>query len=111
MIAAFALPGFTFLHNLERSSIEDEEDRDYLDAADDVDLELCDSQPAWRNPCFAHTLQLVVRDGLKKAGQLTESSARQPRWWHSYISLLLPLTSWKESDVWRPAVPSGGTHK
>ena len=71
MIAAFALPGFTSHHNSEKSSIEDGEDRDDLDAADDVDLELCDSLPAERNPCFAHTLQLVVRDGLKEAGQLS----------------------------------------
>ena len=47
----------------------DDEDGDCDDnSIEDIDKDIHDRLPL-HLPCFAHTLQLVVRDGLKEAGQ------------------------------------------
>ena len=71
VVKAFSLPGFTEVSNEECSdseddcvdnSLEDVEDRDkiYYDL-----YEICQHVP-----CFAHTLQLVIKDGFKQAGNI-----------------------------------------
>ena len=81
MVKAFSLPGYKSYDN---DSNEDEENEDIHDTEDLesvlVDEELGEvvdiSMPAYhesfpsRISCFSHTLQLVVSDGLKEAGQL-----------------------------------------
>lgn len=61
---ALPLPGYEE-DNLEDSSDEDEEDvqPESVGSLDGYSFE--------HHPCFAHTLQLVIKDGLKKAGQIT----------------------------------------
>ena len=63
MVKAFSLPGMEELCNSDGAS-----ESDYMDTVDITD-EL-DYVPNKRMSCFAHTLQLVVKDGLKHAGQM-----------------------------------------
>ena len=69
MMKAFNLPGYE--HNEEMEEDDDtnidEEDIDFTsidDYNDSLDL------PVEHHGCFAHALQLIVKDGFKKAGQV-----------------------------------------
>ena len=77
MIAAFALPGFTepMIKSVTTADPFENDGDDHLEAddlvsTDDLTEELYDVLPTEHSPCFAHSLQLVVKDGLKEAGQL-----------------------------------------
>ena len=64
MIKAFCLPGFT-ANQLTESDHDDEDNEDPDDDPESVDLG--DDLPlvAQHDPCFVHSLQLVVKDGFK----------------------------------------------
>ena len=68
MVKTFVnLPGYTKMVRDTDSS--DDEDGDCDDnSIEDIDKDIHDCLPL-HLPCFAHTLQLVIRDGLKEAGQ------------------------------------------
>ena len=72
MVKAFSLPGY--INTYQESDISESEDdnddhsEDIFDYEDDV----LDLLPPTRSSCFAHTLQLVVKDGLKNAGVFTK---------------------------------------
>lgn len=79
MVKAFALPGYF----IEEQEDEDEDDSNLQTTTVDVDdvaefIEgsmICDTTDNTalfpeRIPCFAHTLQLTEKDGLKEGGQL-----------------------------------------
>ena len=66
MVKAFNLPGMDDL----ATDNDEEEDDDYLvEQLLSDDLDYLHGQ---RSPCFAHTLQLVVKDELKEAKQMTK---------------------------------------
>lgn len=71
MIKAFSLPGMESLEadsedgEGECSAVESPEHMEYL--------------PVERVSCFAHTLQLVIKDGLKEAGQIRTVLAKASR--------------------------------
>lgn len=71
MLSAFSLPGFT---EIIASSVaeEDDDDSDDLDPQTETDPELYVVLPTDHSSCFAHTLQLVVKDGFKEAEYLNE---------------------------------------
>ncbi len=60
MLKAFNLPGFE--DDAEEDLDEDEND---VNKNDDLDI-----LPVKHHGCFAHALQLVIKDGLKNAGQI-----------------------------------------
>ena len=68
MVAAFALPGF--------SSLSVEEDEDLVETKEFLSEEMVLSTE--NDPCFAHTIQLVVKDGLKDAGPLNKVLGKVP---------------------------------
>ena len=73
MVKAFSLPGYINTTYQESDGSESEDDNDnhseqFFDYEEDV-LELL---PPTRSSCFAHTLQLVVKDGLNNAGVFTK---------------------------------------
>ena len=70
MVKAFTLPG---LENLNEE--EDDYDNDETVELSD-DREILEYLPPQRVPCFAHTLQLVVKDGLQHAGQMRTTIAK-----------------------------------
>ena len=66
MVKAFKLPGYD-KDGSQSDKDEDDEDEDGEDEcshADDFSI-----LPAEHYECFAHSLQLVVKDGFGKAGQ------------------------------------------
>ena len=67
MVKAFTLPGMEDLTIDDDDEDEDEEQLEEQPLPDDLE----DLQ-GQRSPCFAHTLQLVVKDGLKEAKQLNK---------------------------------------
>lgn len=72
MISAFSLPGFT---ELVSSSVPDSDINDDADVEinTETDPELYQVLPSDHSSCFAHTLQLVVKDGFKGAEHLNET--------------------------------------
>ena len=71
MVKAFSLPGSESL-----CVCSDEED-DQDDGLEEVVVaDVLDYLPSHRSPCFAHTLQLVVKDSLEQAGQLKNVIAK-----------------------------------
>ena len=72
MISAFSLAGFG---QIVTSSVADcdDSDSDDLDTNTETDPGLYEVLPADHSSCFAHTLQLVVRDGFKVAEHLNET--------------------------------------
>ena len=62
MVAAFSLPGFC--------NIPNEDDDDIVETKEPVSGEIVLSTE--HDPCFAHTIQPVVKDGLKDAGPLSK---------------------------------------
>ena len=73
MIKAFSLPGMEKATADESDEELDDEDSTltHPDITDELDY-----LPPDRHSCFAHTLQLVVRDGLKDAGQMKSVIAK-----------------------------------
>lgn len=70
MVAAFNLPGFPMAKTPASPDSESEGEEEDLTAEPETDPDMYEVLPAERTPCFAHTLQLVVKDGLKEAGQV-----------------------------------------
>jgi hypothetical protein len=68
MIKAFDLPGFEDINTAtDDDSGDDEMDSDDIDTNVAIETDAFEYIPE-RNPCFAHTLQLAVKDGWDKAG-------------------------------------------
>ena len=68
MVKAFKLPGFQ-----NEEDEEDDEEVEEDDSGTDDEVEsgtVFDSLPAEHHGCFAHILQLVVKDGFKNASQI-----------------------------------------
>lgn len=63
---AFALPGYEVDRNSENEDSSDE-DEDF----EPVSAGSLDGYLFEHHACFAHILQLVIKDGMKKAGQIT----------------------------------------
>ncbi len=67
MIKAFSLPGF------QDEDVDGDDDNEFENDSDNEEEELLQGDAAIYEdlnehiPCFAHTLQLVVKDGLKQA--------------------------------------------
>lgn len=75
MMKAFNLPGYERNEEMEEDDDTniDEEDIDFTsidDYNDSLDL------PVEHHGCFAHALQLIVKDGFKKAGQVNRVIAK-----------------------------------
>ncbi|KAJ8273908.1 hypothetical protein GJAV_G00106820 [Gymnothorax javanicus] len=66
IVKAFTLPGMEDLATSEDEDVEEEEEEEDDLQEQPLPDELKHLQ-AQRSPCFAHTLQLVVKDGLKEA--------------------------------------------
>ena len=77
MLKAFSLPGFDKVTEKTDSEEEEDSDDDSLDdgLVDDWNVKqfydelstICEHVP-----CFAHTIQLVIKDGFKEAGNITK---------------------------------------
>ena len=67
MVKAFTLPGM----DINSDSDDNDGSLNNIDVTDELDF-----LPPQRHSCFAHTLQLVVRDGLRDAGQLKQVIAK-----------------------------------
>lgn len=78
MISAFSLPGFS---EIATSPVTggDNSDYDDLEANPEIDTELYEVLPADHSSCFAHTLQLVTKDGFKEAEQLNMTIKKVPK--------------------------------
>ena len=63
MVKAFSLPEF-------ETTAEDSDEEDDIDSSMIIPQEEYEQLPANHSPCFCHTIQLVVSDGFKEAGQL-----------------------------------------
>ena len=74
MRSAFSLPGYV------QETVEDLVGDDLSDNEDsEIETDIVENIFAFlpeHDPCFAHTLQLVVKDGLKEAGALTKVIAK-----------------------------------
>lgn len=77
MVKAFSLPGYVITNDLEVYEGEEDDKEDLEPLAiniEDSDDVLCHTDVIRFFPervlCFSHTLQLVVKDGLKESGQL-----------------------------------------
>ena len=68
MLKAFNLPGYEEEEE-EEDTDDDDEDIDST-SVDDYSASL-DILPVEHHGCFFHALQLVIKDGFKKAGQIT----------------------------------------
>ena len=78
MVKAFSLPGMESLvmipNDDDANDASDEDDNDDLQEVTVTDE--FDFLPPHRSLCFAHTLQLVVKDGLEQAGQMKNVIAK-----------------------------------
>ena len=73
MIKAFTLPGYEVAcDDGDDTNSDDADDDDLVQGHSITD----DIHTAERIPCFAHTLQLVIRDGLKQAGPINKVLAK-----------------------------------
>ena len=69
MIRAFeGIPGFEGTSQDSMSSSDSDCDSDSEEPYQDIDHSLYVQLPTQWNPCFAHTVQLAVQDGLKNTG-------------------------------------------
>lgn len=72
MTKAFSLPGFPVVSD----ELDDDDDIDIDDSAslepDDIPVEIYDDFHHEHIPCYAHTLQLVINDGFKQAGNISK---------------------------------------
>ena len=69
MVKAFSLPGMEDLSNPDEDELPE----------DDIDVTITDEYdflPPCRSPCFAHIIQLVVKDGLDQTGPLQATIAK-----------------------------------
>ena len=67
MLKAFNLPGFT-QESEEEDDFGDDED---VNIDEHVTREVVNTLPAKHHGCFAHSLQLVIKDGFKNASQIS----------------------------------------
>lgn len=82
MVKAFSLPGFEDAPTDDESDDEsyeeglndDEDDNVPIEANEDIYDEL--HVMVQRVPCFAHTLQLVIKDGFKQAGGISKAMSK-----------------------------------
>ena len=77
MLKAFSLPGFEDCHD----NTDEGDDSDNEDGADDTDTEPEEDPTMYAYiqqhlSCFAHTLQLVIKDGFKQAGAINKVLAK-----------------------------------
>ena len=72
MLKAFRLPGF----QLEEDSSEADSDADDEDIVDIIDLEGSMTYLPQHDPCFSHTLQLMVKDGFKNSRGINKVLAK-----------------------------------
>ncbi len=70
MIRAFSLPG------LEDNTNEDDSEDDEMDLQASATGDTLDHLPTEHDTCFAHSLQLVIHDGFKSAGQVNKVLAK-----------------------------------
>ena len=66
MIKAFSLPGFP-----DESDDDDDDTDDSLEISDPL-IDIYDDLHNEHIPCYAHTLQLVIKDGFKQAGNISK---------------------------------------
>ena len=71
VVKAFRLPGFASHQQVDSDSEEDEYEHDNDDVMDSVDLQDSLLHVPEHDTCFAHTLQLVVKDGFKEVGAVS----------------------------------------
>ena len=67
MVNAFSLPGFDTLQQESDQSDSEDDIENYGDPNFELEDDALALLPPVRNFCFAHTLQLVLKDGLNKA--------------------------------------------
>ena len=77
MLKVFSLPGFEDCHD----NTDEGDDSDNEDGADDTDTEPEEDPTMYAYiqqhlSCFAHTLQLVIKDGFKQAGAINKVLAK-----------------------------------
>lgn len=93
MTKAFSLPGY----EADVSDSEGEtDDEDSLTEDLAVASDVCDFLPE-HHPCFAHTLNLVVKDGLKNAGQLSKVIQKASKV-VSYVRKSIHATEYLENE-------------
>lgn len=77
IVKAVSLPGFKRQEPpTDESEDEVDDDNDLDDHGDNTTLQSEYCLESGHSPCFAHTLQLVIKDGLKEAGGITRVLAK-----------------------------------
>ena len=73
MMKAFSLPGFENSSTVTENTSDDESDEEDTLTPESPDSDLYEQLTHNEHiTCFAHTLQLVIKDGFKKAGQINK---------------------------------------
>ncbi len=69
---AFTLPGFEEPEDSSPGSDDLESETEYCSKPQDITVDDIPSYAAEQDTCFAYTLQLVIKDGLRQAGPITK---------------------------------------
>ena len=72
MTKAFSLTGY----ESDEGTDEDDDTNDDSPEYVDINIDMTEAVSYKHHPCFTHTLQLVVKDGLSKSGQLSRVIAK-----------------------------------
>ena len=85
---------------------DEDEDKDNFESISTSSL---DGFSFERHACFAHTLQLVIKDGLARACQLNSVIKNDAQsWFHLFENLPSLLTFLKEKNVFNVTMPQDG---
>lgn len=76
MMKAFSLPGFEDIDPELRDQDTDDSEDDIPEPVD-ITSEYINHHQTEHQPCFAHTLQLVMKDGLNNAGPVNKVLAKR----------------------------------